>query len=98
MDLKDSMNQTVEKFLLTVLALILPPVAVFVKAGHHWQLYVNVFFCMAFYFPAVIHAVWFVRRTPRTPMLCPDEVEYVKPQDPAEMETVIMNRVEPRLD
>ena len=51
-----------KKFFLTLLALILPPVAVYAKAGVQWQLFLNIFFCLAFYIPAIIHAIWFVRR------------------------------------
>ena len=55
-----------KRFFMTVLALLLPPVAVYVKAGVRTQLYINVFFCFAFFLPAVIHAVWFVRRPANT--------------------------------
>lgn len=72
------MGESLNKFLLTLLALILPPVAVYVRAGHHWQLYFNIFFCLLLYLPAIIHAVWFVRRHPRQD---PEEFDYTNPDD-----------------
>ncbi|MBN1378736.1 MAG: YqaE/Pmp3 family membrane protein [Gammaproteobacteria bacterium] len=84
-----------ERFLLTILALLLPPVAVFVKAGHHWQLYVNLFFCLVFYIPAVVHAVWFVRRKPRALLPEPEDIDYM---DAGEQGSTQSPRVEPRLD
>lgn len=89
------MGKNLERFLLTVLALLLPPVAVFAKAGHHWQLYLNLFFCLVFYIPAVIHAVWFVRRRPRPLMPEPEKLDYTSPDD---QDTRQPSRVEPRLD
>lgn len=61
------------KFLLTILALLLPPVAVYVKAGHCWQLYFNLFLCLLLYVPAVFHAFWFVRHHPDPD---PEDIDY----------------------
>jgi uncharacterized membrane protein YqaE (UPF0057 family) len=47
-----------------LLALFLPPVGVYLKAGLCWHLALNVFLCFAFFLPAVVHAVWFVARSP----------------------------------
>lgn len=89
------MGEGLTRFLLTLLALVLPPVAVYAKAGHHWQLYLNIFFCLAFYIPAILHAVWFVRRKPRRSIPDPEELDYAGPNDAESGEPP---RVEPRLD
>ena len=88
------MNDPIQRFLLTVLALLLPPVAVFAKkSGHHWQLYLNLFFCLAGYLPAIIHALWFVRRRPRRLMPEPEELDYDEPKRTGNGRP---SRVEPR--
>ena len=51
-----------KRFFLSILALILPPVAVFAKAGIGGQLFLNIFFCLLFWIPAPIHAFWFIQR------------------------------------
>lgn len=51
-----------KKFGYILLALCLPPVAVFLKRGLPWHLALNVFLCLAFFLPAMVHGVWFVTR------------------------------------
>ena len=48
------------KILLIVLAILLPPVAVFLKAGAGKQLILNILLCLVFWIPGVIHALWVV--------------------------------------
>jgi uncharacterized membrane protein YqaE (UPF0057 family) len=45
------------KILLVVLAIILAPLAVFLKKGAGKDLLINIILCFLFYFPAVIHAL-----------------------------------------
>jgi uncharacterized membrane protein YqaE (UPF0057 family) len=89
------MSKALEKFLLTILALLLPPVAVFIKIGLHWQLYINLSLCLAFYVPAVLHAVWLVRHRREALMPEPEELDYTSPDDQG---TRKPSRIEPRLD
>ena len=83
------MGEPLRKFLLTVLALILPPVAVYIRAGHHWQLYVNIFFCLLFYIPAVLHAIWFVRHHPGPDS---EEFDYTNPDEEENSQQAAANR------
>ena len=50
------------KVLLIILALLLPPVAVFLKNGVGKDLLINVVLCMFFYIPGIIHALWLVTK------------------------------------
>ena len=46
--------------LLIILAILLPPVAVYLKAGAGKDLVINIILCLLFYIPGVIHALWIV--------------------------------------
>lgn len=46
------------KVVLIILALLLPPVAVFLKNGAGKDLIINIILCILFYIPGVIHALW----------------------------------------
>ena len=46
--------------LLIILAILLPPVAVYLKAGAGRDLVINIILCLLFYIPGVIHALWIV--------------------------------------
>lgn len=46
--------------LLIVLAILLPPVAVFLKKGAGKDLVINIILCLLFYIPGVIHGLWIV--------------------------------------
>jgi uncharacterized membrane protein YqaE (UPF0057 family) len=46
------------KVLLIILAILLPPVAVFLIEGAGKHLVINIILCFLFYIPAVIHALW----------------------------------------
>jgi len=48
------------KILLIILAILIAPVAVFLKKGVGKDLIINIVLCFFFYFPAIIHAVWLV--------------------------------------
>lgn len=46
------------KVLLIILAILLPPVAVFLKSGAGKDLIINIILCLLFYIPGIIHALW----------------------------------------
>jgi len=48
------------KTLLIVLAILLPPVAVYLKSGAGRDLLINIVLCFFFWIPAIIHALWLV--------------------------------------
>ncbi|WP_345335667.1 YqaE/Pmp3 family membrane protein [Ferrimonas pelagia] len=48
------------KLLLVILAILLPPLAVFLKSGANKQLLINVVLCLFFWVPGIIHALWVV--------------------------------------
>ena len=50
------------KILLVILAILLPPLGVFLKNGAGKDLLINIILCIFFYIPGVIHAVWVVTK------------------------------------
>lgn len=46
------------KTLLIILAILLPPVAVFLKKGVGKDLIINIVLSLLFYVPGIIHALW----------------------------------------
>ena len=48
------------KIVLIILAIILAPLAVFLKKGAGKDLIINIVLCFIFYLPAVVHALWLV--------------------------------------
>jgi len=46
------------KIVLIVLSILLPPVAVFLKFGIGKDLIINIVLCILFFFPGVVHALW----------------------------------------
>ncbi|WP_299073759.1 YqaE/Pmp3 family membrane protein [uncultured Paraglaciecola sp.] len=46
------------KLVLIILAIFLPPVAVFFKSGVGKDLFINILLCLLFYVPGLIHALW----------------------------------------
>jgi len=52
----------VNSFVLIIIAIFLPPVAVFLKAGAGKDLLINVLLCLLFYLPGTVHAIWVVTR------------------------------------
>lgn len=50
------------KIVLIILALFLPPVAVFLKSGVGKDLIINIILSILFFIPGVIHALWLVTK------------------------------------
>jgi uncharacterized membrane protein YqaE (UPF0057 family) len=50
------------KIVLIILAILLPPVAVFLKTGVGKDLITNIVLCLFFFFPGVVHALWLVTK------------------------------------
>ncbi len=50
------------KTLLIVLAIFLPPVAVFLKKGVGKDLIINIVLCLVFFIPGVVHSLWLVTK------------------------------------
>ena len=46
------------KIVMIILAILLPPVAVFLKKGAGKDLLINIVLCLFFYVPGIIHALW----------------------------------------
>jgi uncharacterized membrane protein YqaE (UPF0057 family) len=50
------------KTLLIVLAILLPPLAVILKNGVGRDLVINIVLCVFFWLPGIIHALWVVTK------------------------------------
>ena len=50
------------KLILIILSIFLPPVAVFFKDGVGKDLLINILLCLLVFVPGVIHAIWRVTR------------------------------------
>jgi len=50
------------KIILIILAIILPPLAVFLKNGAGKDLIINIVLCLFFYLPGILHALWVVMK------------------------------------
>ncbi|WP_413816378.1 YqaE/Pmp3 family membrane protein [Moritella sp.] len=48
------------KIVLIILAILLPPVAVFLNNGAGKDLLINILLCFLFVIPGVLHALWLV--------------------------------------
>lgn len=48
------------KIVLIIIAILLAPLAVFLKKGAGKDLIINIVLCFLFYLPAVIHAIWLI--------------------------------------
>ncbi len=48
------------KIILIILAVILPPLAVFLNKGAGKDLLINIVLCLFFYIPGILHALWVV--------------------------------------
>ena len=48
------------KILLVIVAIFLPPVAVFLKTGAGKDLIINILLCLLVYVPGILHALWVV--------------------------------------
>lgn len=50
------------KIILIILAILLPPVAVFLKQGVGKDLLINILLCLLMFIPGVVHALWLVTK------------------------------------
>jgi len=50
------------KLILVILAILLPPVAVFLNNGAGKDLLINIVLCLFFYVPGILHALWLVTK------------------------------------
>ena len=50
------------KAILMILAILLPPVAVFLNNGAGKDLLLNIVLCLFFYVPGILHALWLITR------------------------------------
>ncbi len=50
------------KLVLIILAILLPPVAVFIKCGVGKDLVINIILSLLFFIPGVLHAIWVVTK------------------------------------
>lgn len=50
------------KLLLIILSILLPPAAVFLQKGAGKDLLINILLCFVFFVPAIIHALWLVTK------------------------------------
>ena len=56
------MAEKQSNILLIILAILLPPIAVFLKKGIGNDLLINIILCILFYIPGIIHALWVVTK------------------------------------
>jgi uncharacterized membrane protein YqaE (UPF0057 family) len=54
------MAKKVNNLLLIILAILLPPLAVYLKDGIKSHFWINIVLCICFYIPGIIHALWLV--------------------------------------
>ena len=50
------------KVVLIILAILLPPLAVFLKNGVGKDLVISILLCLLLFLPGVVHALWLVTR------------------------------------
>lgn len=50
------------KIILLILAVLFPPLAVFLTHGFRLEFWLNLLLVILFYIPALIHAVWLIAR------------------------------------
>lgn len=55
------------KIIMSMMAIILPPVAVFLKKNFGKDLIINVVLCLFFYLPGILHALWVILKEPASP-------------------------------
>jgi len=48
------------KLLLVIIAILLPPLAVFLNNGAGKDLVINIILCLFFYVPGILHALWLI--------------------------------------
>ncbi|UTW44301.1 YqaE/Pmp3 family membrane protein [bacterium SCSIO 12696] len=50
------------KLVLIIIAILLPPLAVFLKNGAGKDLIINIVLCFLFWIPGLVHALWVVTK------------------------------------
>ena len=50
------------KILLIIIAILLPPLAVFLSNGAGKDLLINIILCLFFYIPGILHALWLITK------------------------------------
>ena len=50
------------KLVLIILAILLPPLAVFLKSGIGKDLFINIVLCILMWIPGLVHALWLVTK------------------------------------
>jgi len=50
------------KLIHIILAILLPPIAVFLKSGVGKDLLINIVLCLIFYVPGILHALWLITK------------------------------------
>lgn len=50
------------KILLIIIAILLPPLAVFLNNGAGKQLLINIVLCLFIFVPGILHALWLVTK------------------------------------
>ena len=48
------------KAILVIIAILLPPLAVFLNNGAGKDLLINIVLCLFFYVPGILHALWLI--------------------------------------
>lgn len=59
-----SNNISENQLVLIIIAILLPPLAVFLKDGAGTHFILNIVLCCFFWLPAILHAVWVVLKKP----------------------------------
>ncbi len=55
-------NLTTNKLLLVIIAILLPPLAVWLKSNSLGSTLLNLVLCVFFWLPGILHALWVVLR------------------------------------
>ena len=50
------------KIVLIIIAILLPPLAVFLKKGVGKDLIINIVLCLCFWLPGIVHALWLLMK------------------------------------
>ncbi|MBY5993373.1 YqaE/Pmp3 family membrane protein [Ferrimonas balearica] len=50
------------KLILVIIAILLPPVAVFLHKGMGQDLVINILLCLFFWVPGILHAIWVITK------------------------------------
>ncbi|WP_077286143.1 YqaE/Pmp3 family membrane protein [Cognaticolwellia aestuarii] len=53
---------TLNKLVHIIIAIILPPLAVFLKSGMGKDLVINIILSLLFFIPGVLHALWLITK------------------------------------